>query len=120
MQFGVSSSTGARPATLTLSHLPWAARAPFVLEAHWPKFLAAANGDVGARAYLARQVPVWPSARTSHRAGTSTGRRRRSRSECGVREVMPELTRWWEAGATVGMGTVVAIRGSSPREPGPR
>jgi xanthine dehydrogenase accessory factor len=35
-----------------------------------------------------------------------------------VREVMPELARWWEAGATVGMGTVVAIRGSSPREPG--
>jgi xanthine dehydrogenase accessory factor len=35
-----------------------------------------------------------------------------------MREVMPELTRWWEAGATVGMGTVVAIRGSSPREPG--
>jgi len=35
-----------------------------------------------------------------------------------MREVMPELTRWWEAGATVGMGTVVAIRGASPHEPG--
>jgi xanthine dehydrogenase accessory factor len=35
-----------------------------------------------------------------------------------VREVMPELARWWEAGATVGVGTVVAILGSSPREPG--
>jgi xanthine dehydrogenase accessory factor len=35
-----------------------------------------------------------------------------------VREVMRELARWWEAGATVGMGTVVAISGSSPREPG--
>ena len=35
-----------------------------------------------------------------------------------MREVMPELARWWEAGATVGMGTVLAIRGASPREPG--
>jgi xanthine dehydrogenase accessory factor len=35
-----------------------------------------------------------------------------------VREVIRELAGWWEAGATVGMGTVVAIRGSSPREPG--
>jgi xanthine dehydrogenase accessory factor len=35
-----------------------------------------------------------------------------------VREVMRELASWWEAGATVGMGTVVAILGSSPREPG--
>lgn len=31
---------------------------------------------------------------------------------------MRELASWWEAGATVGMGTVVAILGSSPREPG--
>jgi xanthine dehydrogenase accessory factor len=31
---------------------------------------------------------------------------------------MPELACWWKAGATVGMGTVVAITGSSPREPG--
>jgi xanthine dehydrogenase accessory factor len=31
---------------------------------------------------------------------------------------MQELASWWEAGATVGMGTVVAILGSSPREPG--
>jgi xanthine dehydrogenase accessory factor len=35
-----------------------------------------------------------------------------------VREVMRELAGWWEAGATVGMGTVVEIHGSSPREPG--
>ena len=35
-----------------------------------------------------------------------------------MREVIRELAGWWEAGATVGMGTVVAIRGSSPREPG--
>jgi xanthine dehydrogenase accessory factor len=35
-----------------------------------------------------------------------------------VREVMRELACWWEAGAPVGMGTVVAIQGSSPREPG--
>jgi xanthine dehydrogenase accessory factor len=31
---------------------------------------------------------------------------------------MRELASRWEAGATVGMGTVVAILGSSPREPG--
>jgi xanthine dehydrogenase accessory factor len=31
---------------------------------------------------------------------------------------MGDLVRWWEAGATVGMGTVVEIVGSSPREPG--
>jgi xanthine dehydrogenase accessory factor len=35
-----------------------------------------------------------------------------------VREVMRDLACWWQAGATVGMGTVVAILGSSPREPG--
>ena len=35
-----------------------------------------------------------------------------------MREVMRALAGWWAAGATVGMGTVVAIRGSSPREPG--
>jgi xanthine dehydrogenase accessory factor len=35
-----------------------------------------------------------------------------------MREVMRELAGWWAAGATVGIGTVVAIRGSSPREPG--
>jgi xanthine dehydrogenase accessory factor len=35
-----------------------------------------------------------------------------------LREVIRELASWWEAGATVGMGTVVAILGSSPREPG--
>ncbi len=35
-----------------------------------------------------------------------------------MREVMRELSCWWQAGATVGMGTVVAILGSSPREPG--
>jgi xanthine dehydrogenase accessory factor len=37
---------------------------------------------------------------------------------CAVREVMPELACWWESGATVGMGTVINIGGSSPREPG--
>jgi xanthine/CO dehydrogenase XdhC/CoxF family maturation factor len=37
---------------------------------------------------------------------------------CAVREIMPELPCWWESGATVGMGTLINIRGSSPREPG--
>jgi xanthine dehydrogenase accessory factor len=35
-----------------------------------------------------------------------------------VREVMPELLRWWEAGATVGVGTVVATWRSAPRPAG--
>lgn len=35
-----------------------------------------------------------------------------------MREVLPELLRWWEAGETVGMGTVVATFRSAPRPPG--
>jgi len=35
-----------------------------------------------------------------------------------VREVLPELLRWWEQGETVGMGTVVATWHSAPRQPG--
>jgi xanthine dehydrogenase accessory factor len=35
-----------------------------------------------------------------------------------VREVLPELMRWWEAGETVGVGTVVATFQSAPRPPG--
>ena len=35
-----------------------------------------------------------------------------------MREVLPELVRWWRAGATVGVGTVVATWRSSPRGPG--
>ena len=35
-----------------------------------------------------------------------------------MREVLPELIRWWEAGETVGMGTVVATFRSAPRPPG--
>jgi xanthine dehydrogenase accessory factor len=35
-----------------------------------------------------------------------------------VREVLPELMRWWEAGETVGVGTVVATFKSAPRPPG--
>ncbi|HEU4909014.1 MAG TPA: XdhC/CoxI family protein [Propionibacteriaceae bacterium] len=35
-----------------------------------------------------------------------------------MREVMQDLAGWWQAGATVGMSTVVQIHGSSPREPG--
>jgi len=35
-----------------------------------------------------------------------------------MREVMPQLARWCETGATVGLGTVVEITGSSPRESG--
>jgi xanthine dehydrogenase accessory factor len=35
-----------------------------------------------------------------------------------VREVLPELLRWWRAGATTGVGTVVATWKSAPRQPG--
>src|SRR5665811_2581693 len=35
-----------------------------------------------------------------------------------MREVLPELLRWWEAGETVGVGTVVATFQSAPRPPG--
>jgi xanthine dehydrogenase accessory factor len=35
-----------------------------------------------------------------------------------MREVLPELMRWWRAGQTVGMGTVVATFRSAPRPPG--
>ncbi|RYU13452.1 XdhC family protein [Nocardioides iriomotensis] len=35
-----------------------------------------------------------------------------------MREVLPELLRWWRAGETVGVGTVVATFRSAPRPPG--
>lgn len=35
-----------------------------------------------------------------------------------MREVLPQLLAWWEAGETVGMGTVVATFRSAPRPPG--
>jgi len=35
-----------------------------------------------------------------------------------MREVLTELMRWWEAGDTVGVGTVVATFQSAPRPPG--
>ncbi|WP_137293611.1 XdhC family protein [Nocardioides dongxiaopingii] len=35
-----------------------------------------------------------------------------------MRDVLPELLRWWEAGETVGVGTVVATFRSAPRPPG--
>jgi xanthine dehydrogenase accessory factor len=35
-----------------------------------------------------------------------------------VRDVLPELKKWWEAGGTIGVGTVVATFQSAPRPPG--
>ena len=35
-----------------------------------------------------------------------------------MRDVLPELMTWWEAGETVGVGTVVATFRSAPRPPG--
>ena len=50
---------GAGPATLTRATYHRRPGHPVVLgRAHWPGILAAANGDVGARAYLARHLPA--------------------------------------------------------------
>ena len=35
-----------------------------------------------------------------------------------MRDVLPELMEWWEAGETIGVGTVVATFQSAPRPPG--
>ena len=35
-----------------------------------------------------------------------------------MRDVLPELMRWWEAGETIGVGTVVATFRSAPRPAG--
>ncbi|MDV3123608.1 XdhC family protein [Mycobacterium sp. 21AC1] len=35
-----------------------------------------------------------------------------------MREVLPELMKWWESGETIGIGTVVATFRSAPRPPG--
>ncbi len=35
-----------------------------------------------------------------------------------MRDVLPELMRWWETGHTVGVATVVATFRSAPRPPG--
>jgi CTP:molybdopterin cytidylyltransferase MocA len=50
---------GAGPATLTRATYHGRPGHPVVLgRAHWPGILAAANGDVGARAYLDRHMPA--------------------------------------------------------------
>jgi CTP:molybdopterin cytidylyltransferase MocA len=50
--------TGAGPATLTRATYHGRPGHPVVLgSAHWPGILAAANGDVGARAYLDQHAP---------------------------------------------------------------
>src|SRR6476619_3728832 len=35
-----------------------------------------------------------------------------------MREVLPELMRWWRDGRTIGVGTVIATFRSAPRPPG--
>jgi xanthine dehydrogenase accessory factor len=35
-----------------------------------------------------------------------------------MRDLLPELRRWWDAGETFALATVVAVRGSAPRDPG--
>lgn len=56
-----------------------------------------------------------PSQTRSGPAGTSGGARERMQP---LREVLPELMRWWRAGESVGMGTVVGTWDSAPRPPG--
>ena len=62
----------------------------------------------------------WPCCPTSTTSWPAT-RWRRTRS-CWrwspVRDVLPELMNWWEAGDTIGVGTVVATFQSAPRPPG--
>jgi len=35
-----------------------------------------------------------------------------------MRDVLPDLLAWWRAGEAIGMGTVVGIWRSAPRQPG--
>jgi xanthine/CO dehydrogenase XdhC/CoxF family maturation factor len=35
-----------------------------------------------------------------------------------MRELLPELRRWWESGERFALATVVSVRGSAPRDPG--
>jgi len=35
-----------------------------------------------------------------------------------MRDLLPELRRWWDAGERFALATVVAVRGSAPRDPG--
>jgi xanthine dehydrogenase accessory factor len=35
-----------------------------------------------------------------------------------VRDLLPELRRWWDAGERFALATVVSVRGSAPRDPG--
>src|SRR3954469_12064559 len=35
-----------------------------------------------------------------------------------MRDLVPELRRWWDAGERFGLGDVVSVRGSAPRDPG--
>jgi xanthine dehydrogenase accessory factor len=35
-----------------------------------------------------------------------------------MRDLIPELTRWWESNSTFALATVVGVRGSAPRQPG--
>src|SRR3954469_22934302 len=35
-----------------------------------------------------------------------------------MRDLLGDLTRWWEDGSTFALATVVGVRGSAPRQPG--
>ena len=85
-----------------------------------------APGRVGQPAPRQDRLRAGPAGRGRRPAATSTTsspatRWRRSpswRSWCPVREVLPELLKWWRDGQTVGVGTVVATFQSAPRPAG--
>src|SRR3954452_21596290 len=41
-----------------------------------------------------------------------------SNGRSAMRDLLPELTRWWEGGTRFALATVVGVRGSAPRQPG--
>ena len=74
-----------------------------------------------ARPATSRCSRAWsPHCRTSTTSSPATRWRRSPscRSWCPVREVLPELMKWWRDGQTIGVGTVVATFQSAPRPAG--
>ena len=85
-----------------------------------------APGRLGQPAPRQGRLRAGAAGRASRRCRTATtswpGTRWRRTPSCWrwspVRDVLAELMEWWEAGETVGVGTVVATFQSAPRPPG--